>query len=241
MLRFPKSYSGAPGLAARKQAERTTASGHAPRRRVNKIFVLVGMAMLVLPIVPYASSSNGASMGSFSRVIDANGISVNVTAVYTKNWNWDRDNVVRVTISETQDQSNETVVITDESAVLHNNESYFLLARSQVAPSSYARTQAGSDVPVELAFTFSNRSYTQNAQQGEVYPAHISIGVGLDVVSDGTTTPVYFANGPGEMVITLSTSGTPAYAPGDSILYLVAAEAVGFGAIVFFTKAAKFQ
>ncbi|MDV3277170.1 MAG: hypothetical protein LYZ69_01725 [Nitrososphaerales archaeon] len=127
----------------------------------------------------------------------------------------------------------------DESAVLHLNGSDFVLATSQTAPALPGYSRVDLAKPLDLTFAFSNESYTSNAQQGRVYPAHIAVNVEMSVVSNGTVTPVSFTDGPVNMQITLDTERPIARAQSDSLVYLVASEVVGFAGIVFLMKAVK--
>lgn len=90
-----------------------------------------------------------------------------------------------------------------------------------------------------MAFIFSSSDYTSNAQQGNVYPAHIGIAVDTLFVSNGTSTDVSIADGPRNMLITLDAERPIARAQNDSFIYLVAAEVVGFAGIFFLMKAEK--
>ena len=200
----------------------------------------VGMLiLLVLPFVPTAAASGNAQSGVFSRTFDTNGLTLNITATYAKDWNWNQDNTVNITVTRVDGPANSSVQILDESAVLHRNGSDFVLARPQATLGQQVDTRASLAEPVSLVFSFSNKSYTANARQGGVYTAHIAVGVGMLVVSDKTSKSVYFANGPGEMLITLDTKAPGVHAQSDSFLYLVAAEVTGLAGIVFLMKAAK--
>lgn len=197
------------------------------------------MVLLALPAVPYAVTSSDSGNGAFSRTYDASDLSLNVTAVYARGWSWSQNNVVQVTISRVSGPSNASVQMLDESAVLHRNGSYFVLARSQVSPDLPSPAKVSLKTPIELDFTFSNEGYTLNAEQGEVYPAHIAVSVDMAVVSNGTSTPVSFANGPGQMLVTLNTEAPAVHGQTDSFVYLAAAEVVGFAGIIFMMKMAK--
>ena len=61
----------------------------------------------------------------------------------------------------------------------------------------------------------------------------------MDVASNGSGRVIYYANGPGDMVMTLNTQSPIDRTLGGSLMCLVASEVVGFAAIAFLVIATK--
>lgn len=206
---------------------------------MNKVAAFFSVALLILPAVPPALTSSSPAPGVFSRTFDAGGTTLNLTAIYARSWNWDQNNTVRLTISRVSGSYNANALVLEATAVLHNDSNYFVLARPQASPDLADGSRFSLASPVNAAFSFTNDSYTSNAQQGKVYTAHIAIDVEMDVVSNGTSRIISYANGPGDMVITLNTQSPIDRTQEGSLIYLVASEIVGFAAIAFLMIAAK--
>ena len=207
-------------------------------REALKVMAFIGLVLIALAAVPAAPAFGSSGPGIFARTIDAGGLTLNITAVYAKNWTWDQNNTVHVTIGRASGADNATVMMLDESAALHLNGSDFLLATARVAPVLTGHSRVDLTKPIDLNFTFSSARYTYNAQQGSAYPAHIAVGVGMSIASNGTDTAVSFTDGPGNMLVTLNTEKPIARAQVDWPL-LAATEALGFAGILFMMKAAK--
>ncbi len=205
---------------------------------LKKVMAFIGLALIALAAVPAAPAFGSSGPGIFARTIDAGGLTLNITAVYAENWSWDRNNTVHVTISRASGADNATVMMLDESAVLHLNGSDFILATARVAPVLTGHSRVDLTKPIDLNFTFPSASYTSNAQQGSVYQAHIAVSVGMSIGSNGTGTAVSFTDGPSNMLITLNTESPIARAQVDWPL-LAVTEALGFAGILFMMKAAK--
>lgn len=125
---------------------------------LNRVIVFGMLTLLAMQVIPTALAAGSPEAGVFSQKIDANGLTLFVSAAYSRDWSWGHDNTVQVTISRLVGPSNSSALIFYESAVLHRNGSSLVLANSQISSSVPLKSRVGLAKPVDLTFSFSNES-----------------------------------------------------------------------------------
>ena len=139
----------------RKQGKPRQPVGRLWGRELNKIAAVFGVGLPILPAVPAAPASSTPAPGVFPSTFDVGWNTLNLTAIHARSWNRDQKNTVRLTIGRVSGSYDANAPVLEETAVLHNNSNYFVLARPQ----------ASRTWPTALASAWQARSAPPSASQ----------------------------------------------------------------------------